>query len=107
MTTRISVSLLLSSDAHDTPSLDALREALVAIGLEERTEGAAAWTVRVDPQRFESLFGVKLVPVPARGSGPADMGAPPGFVCEEEPQVPLSLRPYVESVGVEPPLTRF
>ena len=105
------VSLLLKPTCSDPPQRRALCAALDAVGLTERTEGRASFTVRVTPARFEELFGTRPSPVlartPAGPPGPSDRGAPAGYVCEREPAVPPSLDDFVTSVGVEPPMTRF
>ena len=75
--------------------------------LGERTEGRAAWTVRVDPARFEALFGARARPIEGRPPGPADMGSPPGYAVEGELTVPDELSAFVERATVEPPFTRF
>ena len=111
MSTPVVVSMLLKPACSDPLKRDALRVALDALGLVERTEGRASVTMRVPPARFEELFGVRPTPVPARSPGrppgASDRGAPAGYVCEREPLVPASLDELVASVGVEPPMTRF
>lgn len=99
------VSLLLKNSGG-VPG-DALRCALDELGLSERTEGRASWTVRVEPARFEELFRVRPVHLPGKPPGQGDMGAPPGYAVEGELLVPESLREFIESAGVEPPMTRF
>ncbi len=103
----IVVSLLLKSTCANAPERDNLREALSALGLAVTTEGSVSWTIRVQSDLFEELFGMRPVPLPGKPPGPHDKGTPPGYVCEQEPCIPDPLRPYVERVGVEPPLTRF
>ena len=105
------VNLLLAPSCSSASQHRALCEALDAIGLTERTEGRASFTVRVTPARFEKLFGTRAAPVPARAPsgppGPSDRGTRVGYVCGREPAVPAVLAEFVTSVGVEPPITHF
>ena len=111
MTTPVVASLLLKPDCSNPEQLTALRAALDAMGLRERTEGRASFTVRVMPARFEELFGVRPTPLPSQTPGlppgPADRGSPSGYACERDPVVPAALEQFVATVGVEPPAIRF
>ena len=101
------VSLLLKPTCANAAERADLREVLDALGLAVTTEGIVSWTIRVEPDRFAELFGVRPVPLPGKLPGPRDKGTPPGYACKNDPFIPDPLRPYVERVGVEPPLTRF
>jgi hypothetical protein len=111
MSGSVVVSMLLRPKCSESSHREALRAALDGVGLTERTEGAATLTVRMTPARFKQLFGTRPTPVPSRlrsrPPGPADDGAPAGYICEVEPTVPASLNEFVASVGIEPPLARF
>jgi hypothetical protein len=58
----------------------------------------------VEPDRFESLFGVKAVEIAPRQGGATDFGASGGHVSADL-TVPAQLAQLVQSISAAPPHT--
>lgn len=78
------------------------------LGLQVLSADGRSVSVQTSKERFESVFGCRLVPYedssPGEDFGPLG-GA--GFRAAEEPKVPSELREEVESVEIQPPPLMF
>jgi hypothetical protein len=82
---------------------------LTKLGFEVLSVGSRSISVQGPKQRFESVFGCRLIPSekvdsPARDFGP--LGGS-GFRATEPPEVPSELRDEVESVEIQQPPLLF
>jgi hypothetical protein len=100
------IQILLRKEWRSRAGIEKVQQAAQSLGMKATTAGIATLSAEMEPGVFESVFGQKAKPVPARPPGKNDFGSPGGEVSGEL-QVPEFLREWVESITVAPPYTRF
>jgi len=68
------------------------------------SSGLATISAEAEPERFESLFGIKASEIAPRGPNATDFGASGGHESADL-TVPAPLANYVASISVAPPHT--
>jgi len=97
---------LLRREWRTSEGIEEVRKILTSIGLKPTASGAATISAEAEPERFESLFGVKATEIAPRGPGGTDFGASGGHDSPEL-AVPAQLAQYVQSISAAPPHTYF
>jgi hypothetical protein len=102
----IKLQVLLRREWRTSEGIEEVRKILTSIGLKPTASGAATISAEAEPERFESLFGVKATEIAPRGPGGTDFGASGGHDSPEL-AVPAQLAQYVQSISAAPPHTYF
>jgi hypothetical protein len=102
----IPLVLLMRNAARNPAGIARAERIAEELGLECTGAGGATVSVRVNPERFRSLFGKAPKRIPGRKRGATDAGSPPGYQEADLP-VPEPFRELVESISVVPPATRL
>ena len=103
----VHLSILLKPACRDRATLARVGDLANDLGLEVTSTGAAAVSCRLAPKRFRELFGVDPENVTARPACEGDFGTAAGHAVPAYLRVPSVLSPFVESVTITPPATRF
>jgi len=106
MPASIPLVMLLREEVRNRASIEQAREIASALGFDCTAEGAATVSVRLNQDRFQTLFGKLPAFLEEQEPGPFDAGTPAGFQ-EQELAVPEPLRELVASISVVPPATRL
>jgi hypothetical protein len=105
--TLVSAEVLLRESSRAAG--EKIAQKLTKLGFEVLSVGSRSVSVQGPKQRFESVFGCRLLPSekvdsPARDFGP--LGGS-GFRTAEPPKVPSELQDEVESVEIQQPPLLF
>jgi hypothetical protein len=100
----IKLQILLRREWRTSNGTEEVRKILIAIGLKPTASGLATISAEAEPERFESLFGVKATEIAPRGPGETDFGTSGGHASADL-AVPAQLAQYVQSISAAPPHT--
>jgi hypothetical protein len=100
----IKLQILLRKEWRTSDGIEKVRGILISIGLKPTASGLATISAEAEPERFESLFGVKATEIAPRGPGETDFGTSGGHDSAEL-AVPAPLAQYVQSISAAPPHT--
>jgi hypothetical protein len=98
----IKLQVLLRREWRTSDGIEQVRKILTSIGLKPTASGLATISAEAEPERFESLFGVKATEIAPRGPGKTDFGTSGGHESAEL-AVPAQLAQYVQSISAAPP----
>ena len=100
----IKLQVLLRREWRTSKGIEEVQKILTSAGLMPTASGLATVSVDVEPERFESLFGVKATKISPQPASTTDFGKSGGSVSPEL-AVPAELQQYVESISAAPPHT--
>lgn len=102
----ISISLLLKDEARNPQAIERVREIASKLGFTPSTSGLATMSLKLSPDQFESVFGVRPDPLEKLATSTGDYGRAAGYREIENLPIPNELSAYVQLMSVEPPATR-
>jgi hypothetical protein len=100
----ITLQILLRKEWRTSDGIEEVRKILITLGLKPTASGLVTVSAEAEPERFESLFGVKATAIAPRGPGETDFGTSGGHAAAEL-AVPAQLAQYVQSISAAPPHT--
>jgi hypothetical protein len=100
----IKLQILLRKEWRTSAGIEEVARILASIGLKMTSSGLATISAEAEPERFESLFGVKASEIASRGPSGTDFGTSGGHESADL-TVPAQLANYVASISVAPPHT--